>query len=265
MALLHDFNFTGPLGDLTFYHMKGCSRPVVRTKGGVSKARIKNDPRYDMTRRNGSEFGGRGHVAGHIMREMRHIRAWETHLLVGEINNWLDPLQKMDTVSAKGRRGILFSKGAQLLHGMPLSSGVGFDAVVTAPLTATVSREALTAQVNIPAFRPGATLYLPHKQPVYRFAACLLVLPDFIYHEDAKGFRPVPGYNDTLQHHAHTEWLPATEPSASTTLELSIPNTMPDERFGLMLCVGLHLGALRSGLRLEAVRNAGTAKVLSMA
>src|SRR5690349_15202359 len=98
MAQLHNMDLTGSLGDLSFYYMKGCKRPVVRTKGGVSKTRIKNDPEFDMTRRAGSEFGACGKASGHIIRLHRPIRAWETHLLVGELSVRLQALQKFDTV-----------------------------------------------------------------------------------------------------------------------------------------------------------------------
>jgi hypothetical protein len=265
MALLHDFNFTGPLGDLTFYHMKGCSRPVVRTKGGVSRARLKNDQRYDLSRRNASEFGGRGSVAGHIMRQLRDMRAWETHLLVGEINKWLEPVQKADTVSAKGKRGILFSQAAALLTGMPLSTGAGFDAVVNTPLTSTISREELYARVAIPAIRPGVNLYLPHKQPVYRFVACLLMLPDFVFNEASEAFEPAPGHHAGIKNVVYTDWYPVTEQSEPAPIELKLTHTPPDERFGLMLSVGIQLGALRHGMRIESVKNSGASKVLMMA
>jgi len=264
MALLHNLDLTGPLGDLSFYHMKGVKRPVVRTKGkGVSKAKLKNDPTYDRTRRTTSEFGGRGSVAGYIMRRHRSMRGWETHLLVGTINNWLEPLQKLDKVSEKGKRGILFSKGPRLLEGMPLSAAIGFDAIVNTPLTATISRTDATAHLTIPAMLPGVNLYLPQKQPAYRFVASLLVLPDFIYHDDAGSFEPVPGHTSNIDI-VQTDWMPVTERAEPITLELRVPNTFPDERFALMLSVGIHLGTLRIGLKIEAVKNAGAAKVLAM-
>jgi len=45
----------GTLDDLTFY--KSGKDHLVRTKGGVDKARIANDPAFQRTRENGSEFG----------------------------------------------------------------------------------------------------------------------------------------------------------------------------------------------------------------
>ena len=45
----------GTMEDLTFY--KGTDGYLVRTRGGVSRNRILNDPAFARTRENGMEFG----------------------------------------------------------------------------------------------------------------------------------------------------------------------------------------------------------------
>lgn len=266
MAQLHNFDLTGRLGDITFYYMRGCKRPIARTKGGVSKKRILNDPEFDMTRRAGSEFGVRGKASGHIIQLHRTIRAWDTHLLVGELNARLDVFQKLDTVSGKGQRGVLFSKNPKLLEGTPLSMGVAFDSVVTTPLTASISRETLSAEVAIPAFKPGTNLFLPQRQPMYSLVTCLSLLPDFVYDEAIKGFKLAPGYPPRAQAFAKTDWFSTTEGSAPTTLALKVDALPPDQQFCLMLSVGIRLGSVRTsqGLVVEPVNNAGAAKILAM-
>lgn len=56
MAKLNSFiKIEGTLDNLTFY--RGKDGYLVRTKGGISKSRIKNDPEFIRTRENGVEFG----------------------------------------------------------------------------------------------------------------------------------------------------------------------------------------------------------------
>jgi len=55
----------GTLDDLTFY--KSGKDYLVRTKGGVDGDRIANDPTFQRTRENGSEFG-RSATAGKLLR-----------------------------------------------------------------------------------------------------------------------------------------------------------------------------------------------------
>lgn len=55
----------GTIGDITFYKTK--DGHMAREKGGVDAKRIANDPAFQRTRENGSEFGRAG-KAGKILR-----------------------------------------------------------------------------------------------------------------------------------------------------------------------------------------------------
>ena len=55
----------GTIGDITFY--KTQDGHLAREKGGVEASRIKNDPAFQRTRENGSEFGRAG-TAGKVLR-----------------------------------------------------------------------------------------------------------------------------------------------------------------------------------------------------
>ena len=59
------FKVEGTLDNVTFY--KSADGHFVRTKGGVSKSRILNDPAFIRTRENGAEFG-RSAGAGKMLR-----------------------------------------------------------------------------------------------------------------------------------------------------------------------------------------------------
>lgn len=55
----------GTIGGVTFYKSK--DGYLAREKGGVDASRIKNDPAFQRTRENGSEFGRAGN-AGKVLR-----------------------------------------------------------------------------------------------------------------------------------------------------------------------------------------------------
>ena len=55
----------GTIGDITFYKTK--DGHLAREKGGIDASRIKNDPAFQRTRENGSEFGRAG-KAGKTLR-----------------------------------------------------------------------------------------------------------------------------------------------------------------------------------------------------
>lgn len=61
----------GTLGDVTFF--KTADGHLVREKGGVDASRIKNDPAFQRTRENGSEFGRAGKAGGLLRQAVRPL------------------------------------------------------------------------------------------------------------------------------------------------------------------------------------------------
>ena len=61
----------GTIGDLTFYRSQG--RYLAREKGGVDASRIQNDPAFERTRENGSEFGRAGSSGKLLRNSLREL------------------------------------------------------------------------------------------------------------------------------------------------------------------------------------------------
>jgi hypothetical protein len=75
MAKMNDaFSFTGPVSNFSVYKMRGIDKLIVRRKGGPSKEKIKNHPRFDQVRKINAEFGGRGTASKWIMQSLWHLK-----------------------------------------------------------------------------------------------------------------------------------------------------------------------------------------------
>src|SRR3989337_1041067 len=99
MALLEsDIQFTGPLGNLSAYRMRGVDKIIVRKKGGASKKRIKNDPEFERTRENNTEFSGRAAGVRWVMRALMPLRRVADYNLCGPINKLMKHVQDEDDV-----------------------------------------------------------------------------------------------------------------------------------------------------------------------
>lgn len=110
----------GTLDELTFY--KGQDGFMVRTKGGVSKNRIMNDPAFARTRENGMEFG-------HCAKMSKLLRLSILDLLQDAKDNRLHSrlmqrlaeVKNCDLTSARGNRtvanGLSTSEGKEALKG----------------------------------------------------------------------------------------------------------------------------------------------------
>ena len=92
------FKIEGTLDGMTFY--KGKDGYLVRTKGGISKSRIQNDPAFIRTRENGTEFG-------HVAKSGKTLRQALTPLLadvkdgrlVSRLTKTLNLVKNADNVS----------------------------------------------------------------------------------------------------------------------------------------------------------------------
>lgn len=145
--------FEGTLDDLTFY--KSADGHLVRTKGGVSKNRIMNDPAFVRTRENGVEFGsiaGSGKLLRNSMGSLL-VKAKDGKL-TSRLVKVMGQIKNMDTSSVRGSRNVaqgLMDGNAKLLL-------EGFDFNARAPLgtvlNAAISVAPATGEVTIFPFNP---------------------------------------------------------------------------------------------------------------
>lgn len=263
--LIGGINFEGSLGDISAYRMKGSERTVVRLKGGPSKKKIKTDPRMVNTRRTMSEFGAASKAAARVSNMIKHRAGWSTQGVQGALTAVMMHLRRSDTQSTWGQRGILFSSNPKILEGFSLNGGKKtFNTCINSPMRATLSREGLSAQIEIPALIPGVNLTLPEDRPQYRLVAELITVPDFMFAQEQNRFDPMPGYSHFDTACIETGWYASRKGSPETTLDLNLDVVPPDEHFALMLSIGLQLGVKHDGDTVELVKKVGAAKILAM-
>jgi hypothetical protein len=75
------------LGDITFTKLRSVIWPV--KKGGIDASRIANDPAFQRTRENGSEFGRAGKAGKSIANcfESFKFSGWQNEVL-DSLNRW---------------------------------------------------------------------------------------------------------------------------------------------------------------------------------
>ena len=154
----------GTLDNLTFY--KSANGYQVRTKGGVSKERIMNDPAFARTRENGSEFGGSA-SAGKLLRNSLGTMLFNAKdaKLSSRLLKVMSAVKNLDATSARGARnvadGLLTAEGKMLLQGFDFNGRAPLTSVLYCPyvLNATtggISIPNLNAQMQL-RFPDGAT------------------------------------------------------------------------------------------------------------
>ncbi|WMN11719.1 hypothetical protein QYS49_39370 [Marivirga salinae] len=152
-------NFTGRMGGVSFYKSK--DGYLARKSEGVSKETIKNDPAFQRTRENGSEFGRAG-KAGRLLRTSVRpllLKAADSRV-TSRMTREMVKVVKSDTSNARGARTAV-DGDIELLRGFEFNQSGKLNATMYAPFTAAIDRATGEATVEIPSFIPQNTFAAP--------------------------------------------------------------------------------------------------------
>lgn len=150
----------GTLENLTFY--KSADGHMVRTKGGVSRNRILNDPAFVRTRENGVEFGHSAQ-AGKLLRMAAGQLVFKAKdsKLSSRMLKVMSGIKNADTSSLRGERnvfeGIQSEAGKQFLRGFDFNQRAILPAVLYAPYAV----DTVTGAITIADFNPLQQLRNP--------------------------------------------------------------------------------------------------------
>ena len=266
MAFLEGLKFTGKLGELSAYRMRGCSKIVVRRKGGPSADQIKKSPNFTNTRYTMSEFGGCSRMGKHVRYALHPLKALSDNNFGSDINSVMRKVQLQDKTGLWGRRNIILSDHARILEGFPLNTeSPTFDSVVRNPVYYAIDRERRAATVDIPHLLRSINYFPQNNHAMFRVIVTLGVVPDMTFDTVSREFQPPKwfdaGYFPT---EATTTWYPSLEGMPAATLALEVKETPPDNGWSLMLSIGIQYGALREGGEIKEVKRFGAAKIVAL-
>lgn len=149
----------GTIGDITFY--KTQDGHLAREKGGIDANRIANDPAFQRTRENGSEFGRAG-KAGKILRTALRpllLNSADSRM-VSRLTQAMVKVIQADTVSERGLRNVIDGE-AELLFGFEFNIRGKLGTSLFAPFTATIDRVAGTLDADLASFIPSNMIAAP--------------------------------------------------------------------------------------------------------
>ena len=255
--------FTGKLGILSAYKMRGVEGIVLRKKGGASKEKIKSSPGFARTRENNVEFSGCPRAASKIKNTFIEMKHLADHNISGAFTAIAMTARLTDTVSERGKRNIFLSKTRHLLEGYELNRKTLFNSVVRVPPAYILSRTEGKANIIIPALIPGIHLMMPWQYPVFRFIVTLGVLPDMILGED--GYRPANDLPMSQRVASLTGWFPSGTAYDGQTLSLALDNLAGfKDHCSLVLGIGIEAGTLGSYNAYEPVKHTGCGKIITV-
>ncbi|WP_435139207.1 hypothetical protein [Formosa sp. A9] len=165
----------GTLDGLTFY--KGKDGYLVRTKGGVSKNRIENDPAFARTRENGLEFGHCATMGKWLRQALTTLVSdAKDRSMVSRLSQTLSKVKNTDLTSARGYRlvpiGLESDEGKALLKAFDFNS----NAILTSVLLQDLALNTTTGEISIDNLVPSQHISVPSGATHVSFTAAVLNL-----------------------------------------------------------------------------------------
>ena len=149
----------GTIGGISFY--KTADGHLARKKGGVDKNRIQNDPAFQRTRENGSEFGRAG-KGGKVLRNAIRVllQNAKDRRVVSRLTKTLVAVTKTDVVNERGSR-TLQDGNLNLLEAFEFNLNGKLGATLFAPFVKAFDRVTGDTTLDLAAFSPTVRIAAP--------------------------------------------------------------------------------------------------------
>ena len=149
----------GTIGDISFY--KSADGHLARSKGGVDKNRIANDPAFQRTRENGSEFGRAG-KGGKVIRNAIRVllQNAKDKRVVSRLTKSLVAVTKTDAINERGLRTI--EDGDMItLQGFEFNANGKLGSTLFAPYATALDRATGDVGASMDPFAPTVRIAAP--------------------------------------------------------------------------------------------------------
>ena len=149
----------GTIGDVSFY--KSQDGYLAREKGGVDKERIKNDPAFQRTRENGSEFGRAGKAGRTLRTSLRVLMQKASDKKVtSRLTREMMKVLQTDPNNVRGERKV--SEGnISLLNGFEFNINGKLSATLYAQYDVDFDRAAGSVSIDLIDFVPSNVIAAP--------------------------------------------------------------------------------------------------------
>ena len=149
----------GTIGDITFYKTK--DGHLAREKGGVDASRIANDPAFQRTRENGSEFGRAGKAGKTLRTALRTLLLNSADSrMVSRLTKAMVKVIQADLTNERGLRNVIDGE-AELLVGFEFNIGGKLGTTLFVPFVSGIDRASGAITVDLDSFIPANMVAAP--------------------------------------------------------------------------------------------------------
>jgi hypothetical protein len=144
----------GSLGNLSFYD--SVFGPIVRTKGGPSKEKIRSSPKLVRVREQNKEFGEAAKAAKLLRLSLKlKPKGIMTHSVTWRVNQLMNSIKDKDTTSARGKRkvekGLATTPGKNLMAGFDITEKAALKKILLKPVVVNSTLQTISIKQFVPA------------------------------------------------------------------------------------------------------------------
>jgi hypothetical protein len=216
--------YSGNLGGISHYKMKGVKGDLAKVANGPSKEQIATDPKFKRTRENNAEFG----VSAKAGKSMRVglasvIKNFADPQVVGRITKVFKAIN-LEGVGDRGKRPIDISLNKNHLIGFEFDKITSFSTIFTAPFSCSENAARNESTLTIPSFVPLDYINAPAGATHFRILNGITVLSDVRWNNTSKTYEVVEPDMDTINILEYSNYLPIDSTIAgNTTIVAALP------------------------------------------
>lgn len=234
--------YTGTLGDVRHFKMKGLPGFYAGMKGGPTEEQVLNDEAFVRTRENMNEFGGCAIAAKSVRVGLSQLmKQMSDPQLTGRLTAIMKKINLEDQTEARGYRAILITSQPQYLLGLAFNKNVSFDGIFYAPFTLVGAEDRLSATLTVPAFNPINYLSVPAGATHFRLINTVSVISDYAYNDKSNIYEAIDIDNNELSSVEYSDYLPIDEvPAADTVVTATLPGAPKVSKdMSVINCIGI--------------------------
>ncbi|VBB48620.1 conserved hypothetical protein [uncultured Paludibacter sp.] len=267
MAIVNStIQLQGSIAGMSFYKRRGSDKIIARSKGGASKAMIKNSPKFENLRLQQNEWKGCTQFASKLRYAFAGLHRIADYNLTPALNALAKNIQKTDGGNVLGERAIVFSDYRYTLDGFNFNRSYPFNTILRVPVTVETDRKKLAAQVTVTRMNAGNDLLNVQKLPYFRILVGLGAVSDMRYQESTKSYLPVNGSMHPVFTTYTGEWQICESVLEKQIIEVQLNEDLIEnltEEVTLIVSIAVEFGKVGfSGIPQE-VKYAGSGKVIA--
>jgi hypothetical protein len=233
-----NIRYTGSFKSIRNYKNRKDPTIYAGEKGGANRDLIMNNPAFERTRENMSEFKGCGTIVKAIRQGLLHLIPEHTDKsFTGRLVALVKQINLRDQEGTRGKRGVCFSRNKSILKTLTLHENRKIDHQLKRSITRSHSESRTEATITLNGLNPDSQ-FIPTRAQYFRVHNHLSVISDFEYSEELRKYNPL-SKNDSMSAYAYSDYIPVNTPLTGSVRAAFPEGTTLAETDIVLQCVGI--------------------------